>query len=74
MATKSRKKNKANQLREIIINQQGVLCELETDQPISCLVGEEKTCMSRCNWLSLDETGIAKCQELVIGKLVSKVK
>lgn len=54
-----------------MVDPQGVLREVDSKKPISCLLDPYDNCHGRCQWLSIDEEEIAKCQTAVIGKVVS---
>jgi len=73
MAQKSSRK-KRKKSRKITINPQGVLWDIEINEPIICLLDQSENCFGRCQWLSITDEELVTCQDMVIGKLVSEPK
>ena len=69
MAVKRKKVQEKKVLRELIIKAEGILWDVKADGPIPCPLGPYDDCFGRCEWLSIGDDGIAKCQETVLGKL-----
>ena len=57
---------------EVAINAEGAICDVKTMEPISCLLEFYDNCHGRCKWFSINDEGVALCQDMMIGKMAKK--
>ena len=69
MAVKRGRKPEKKILREIIIKREGTLWDVNADGPIPCTMEPYDDCFGRCEFLSINVDGIAKCHDMVLGKI-----
>ena len=68
---KRKKATKLQSIRPIAIKSDGTMWDIEASMNVSCLLGEYDCCFGHCQWLSVDDDGTAKCQQMVIGKVAA---
>ena len=65
---------KERSLKTVIIKSDGKVWDVEQKAPIECPSEYYDDCYGRCKWFSIDENGIAKCQNIPLGKIDSTDK
>jgi len=74
MVIEQRKPPKEPRLKPILLKSNGVLWDIQMKKPIPCAQGEFDNCQGQCQWFSIDEKNVARCQNSPLGKITPPEK
>ena len=69
MVIEQRKPPKEPKLIPVLLKSNGTLWDIQKNKPIACPLGEFDNCRGKCQWFSIDEQNIARCQNSPLGKI-----